>query len=142
MNSERLLKLAAFLDTLPPEKFDFNKIAFEADGGKPMLEALAAGSVKCGTVGCAIGWMPAVFPGEVEYTEGWVSSLSEGRLREITLCGETWIDSSFLAAAHFFGILLPEVEYLFMPGTENGLEETASAAEVAEHIRQFVRDNS
>ena len=43
----RLWKLIRFLQTLPPEKFNFGS-------------TIKKGS--CGTVGCAIGWTPAVFP--------------------------------------------------------------------------------
>lgn len=44
---DRLEKLAAFLDTLPRKKFRFDRVwRFQ----------------ECGTVGCAIGWTPVVFP--------------------------------------------------------------------------------
>ncbi len=67
MNAKRLLKLADFLDKLPRAKFDFGVIAMQ--DGKPMLEALKAGKERCGTVACAIGWMPAVFPRSLRWTE-------------------------------------------------------------------------
>lgn len=54
MNKERLLKLADFLDTLEESKFDFSKVVSKHDN-------------ECGTVCCAMGWTPHVFPEEVEW---------------------------------------------------------------------------
>ena len=45
LNKPRLTKLIDFLKQLPEEKFDFNRVIH-----------------KCGTVACAIGWTPSVFP--------------------------------------------------------------------------------
>lgn len=50
INLERLDKLIKFLEELPEEKFDFSTVI---DG--------------CGTVCCAIGWTPKLFPDLVEY---------------------------------------------------------------------------
>lgn len=48
---ERLRKLASFLDTLPPEKFDLEDWVTEVDPKKRH---------PCGTVCCAVGWLPVV----------------------------------------------------------------------------------
>lgn len=126
MRADRLLKLADFLDALPEEKFDFATIAKE--GGKPMLEALAAGHLKCGTVGCAIGWMPAIWPDELHWTEAYKGSLdvTDGKA-----------NFNFTAAAEFFEIRPEQADYLFMPGYSD-LDEFATPADVAAHIRRFV----
>jgi hypothetical protein len=52
MNADRLLKLANFLDNLPPERFRFN--AWVGDGWecKPDLS--------CGTTACALGWATTI----------------------------------------------------------------------------------
>lgn len=56
MNTARLLKLASFLQKLKPEKFDIDRVVEEWDEKK-----------HCGTVCCAAGWTPAVFPRLVEW---------------------------------------------------------------------------
>ena len=56
MNKERLLKLADFLQELPKDKFDFTSVVEEYDREN-----------ECGTLCCAIGWTPAVFPDLVKW---------------------------------------------------------------------------
>lgn len=128
MNEKRLLKLATFLDALPPAKFDFTRIARET--GKPMLEALKAGPTECGTVGCAIGWMPAVFPRLTE----WVTNaygLGVALKRDKTVL-------NFEAAEAVFGLDSYEAEYLFNPNT-SPLQDWATPKQVGRHIRAFVK---
>lgn len=55
MNKTKLLKLVDFLKNLSPDKFDFSEVVTECDYNN------------CGTVCCAIGWLPAIFPDEVEW---------------------------------------------------------------------------
>lgn len=55
VNIKRLLKLADFLDKLPRKSFDFSCTREERS---------------CGSVGCAIGWTPNVFPRLVAMTGG------------------------------------------------------------------------
>ncbi len=62
MKKKRLLKLAEFLEKLPRAKFDFGTTVLEWDGGKT-----------CGTVCCAIGWTPTIWPELVEWVHGGVS---------------------------------------------------------------------
>lgn len=45
---KRMLKLAAFLRELPRKQFKFSEIVKKGP--------------KCGTVGCAMGWTPVLFP--------------------------------------------------------------------------------
>lgn len=54
VNRARFLRLIDFLNRLPQEKFDFNEIVEEVEDG-------------CGTVCCAVGWFPRVFPGSSHY---------------------------------------------------------------------------
>ncbi len=49
-HKQRLLKLCDFLEQLPRTHFDFSVVAKKS------------GKHQCGTVGCAIGWTPQVFP--------------------------------------------------------------------------------
>lgn len=143
VGKKRLLKLADFLDKLPPEKFDFSEIAVQK--GKPMREALKAGRTRCGTVGCAIGWMPAAFPRSLRWdeTRGWATRT----FPDVCLINEpTRVD--FDAAVTFFGITSADAYWLFQPGgwrglyasEHNGLHNDATPKQVAKHIRKFVRE--
>jgi hypothetical protein len=134
MNAKRLLKLADFLDRMPREKFDFAQIVEQR--GLPMRKALQAGKTRCGTVGCAIGWMPAAFPRGLRWA-GNSDVFPDVVLRR----DESLTD--FDAAVEWFGITRAEADVLFVPGAKrwgySGLRETASAKDVARHIRQWVR---
>lgn len=126
---KRLLKLADFLDKLPVEKFDYSIIAKEA--GLPMKEALAKGPVSCGSVACAIGWMPAVFPRSIKWEK---ASMVDKTLYVVDKAGRL----NFNAAAEWFGIeLFSTARKLFDPACNRlGLNATPQA--VAAHIRRFV----
>lgn len=131
MNKERLLKLAAFLDTLPKERFNFRVFADER--GKPMLEALAAGSTDCGTVGCGLGWCPALFPDLIKWTpSGWFQHSTRRDVLMIKT-GSTGIP----AGEELFNLSEREAEYLFVPN-ESHLDSSATPAQLAQHIRNFV----
>lgn len=56
MNTKRLSKLVGFLKDLPEEKFYFGRVITEHENN-------------CGTVCCAIGWTPAIFPELVSWEE-------------------------------------------------------------------------
>lgn len=134
MMTKRLLKLADFLDTLPRQKFNFDRIAEQS--GKPMLAALLTGKTRCGTVACAIGWMPAVFPRHLKW-----SSADELRPDVHLRADEAMTD--FDAASVFFDIAIEEADFLFTPGSLDngwsGLPGHATPKRVARHIRAFVR---
>lgn len=146
MNAERLLLTASFLDTLPPEKFNFNVVAREE--GKPMLEALAAGPVYCGTVGCALGWTPKLFPELVIWARQ-TGQTSDPAMLAVTLRSQPrtpvwgydcW-DVTKETAMSLFDLSERDVYFLFHPD-ESGLGDSATPSDVANHIRQFVEDNS
>jgi hypothetical protein len=61
MNKARLVKLAEFLGDLKPEKFNFSNVVSSWDEKN-----------HCGTVCCAIGYTPQLFPEEVE----WVADIA------------------------------------------------------------------
>lgn len=148
---KRLLKLADFLDQLPPQKFDFDHIAVE--GEKPHMEALKARTESCGTTACAIGWMPAVFPRLTRWTRtrsffGYPLGI------EVALHGRRKA-RNFKVAQEVFGLTEQEADWLFMPDTvvnngltlwEDGYAEATSPCggnatpkQVARHIRKFVK---
>lgn len=137
---KRLEKLAGFLETLPKQKFDFGEIAVER--GLPMAEALAAGRKECGTVGCAIGWMPAAFPQAME----WSRTCSTDTLPDVK--SRTTGSTDFNAACEFFGLTRTEANHLFLPlgplldedsSGNNGLGYDATPKQVARHIRRFLK---
>lgn len=58
IQEKRFRKLINFLKTLPEEKFSFNRVISRSEKKK--------GAV-CGTVCCAMGWTPALFPKIVKW---------------------------------------------------------------------------
>lgn len=130
MNAARLLKLAAFLHQLPPQKFDFSEVAFQDE--KPMLEALKARKEDCGTVACAMGWCPAVFPKDIT----WKNKDQGGQLH-VSLIKSPWTED-FEMAEKFFELSELEAGYLFKPFASH-LDDEATAKEVAKLIRDFVK---
>jgi hypothetical protein len=55
----KLRQLIEFIRELPDEQFDFSRIVKEVDRHE------------CGTVCCAAGWLPKVFPKDWAYTKAW-----------------------------------------------------------------------
>lgn len=148
---KRLLKLADFLDQLPPQKFDFGSIAIERE--KPHMEALKARKESCGTTACAIGWMPAVFPRLTEW-KGRCKLFDGDTLLSVGFRGGRG-ERDFQVAEEVFGLTEQEAEWLFMPDAvvDNGLMpwdegykdmyspcgSNTTAKQVARHIRKFVK---
>lgn len=144
MYVKRLLKLADFLQQLPPQKFNFS--SFTQRGDKPMLEALEARRSNCGTTACAIGWMPAVFP----RTVCWIGvdkpgyelqvALRDGARKRDPFWGTRERLKNFDVAERFFGLSRKEVHTLFNPDeNSDSLSSNATAKQVAAHIKRFVR---
>jgi hypothetical protein len=149
MNARRLLKLADFLAALPREKFDFSQIVEQK--GKPMLQALKAGKTRCGTVGCAIGWMPAVFPRHLKWGEDFRGSGTYLGVYFRNSDPESFSGEpiDFQVAEQFFGITEDETQWLFLPDyysgerdADNGLSDSATPKAVARHIRKFVQERA
>lgn len=130
---DRLLQLAAFLEPLPPEKFDFRRIMTASDGHG------------CGSVACALGWLPAVFPNLVGWIKIGAPPYFELVIRLHNKGGINPID----IAEELFGITEHEAEVLFVPACckDGGWRVTddikrlpgnATAQAVAQQIRDFV----
>lgn len=133
----RLLKLAAFLIALPKQKFNFAVVA--TLGEKPMLEALAAKKESCGTVACAMGWTPALFPRLIAWTDEMVAW--DGT-KHLDVCSRETGAERDAAMREIFGLSQDQVDFLFYPDTNgNGLEDGASAKAVGRHIIRFVKWN-
>lgn len=131
-HKKRLLKLADFLDKLPTQKFRFDVFAIE--DGKPMLEALEAGEANCGTVACAIGWMPAIFPRQIK----WQPYLHDKKYKDIVFKGREELDGAFETARVFFGIEERKTVYKLFDPVWSELGHHATPKQVAQHIREFL----
>lgn len=133
---KRLEKLATFLDQLPEQKFDFAKLAEE--GNKPMLDALAAREESCGTVACAMGWTPALFPKLVMWGNKRDFKDRFGNRDLVSKAsGSSYL---FKITEELFGISVGEGRSLFLPGFYSGLGDNATAQEVAVKIRKFIAE--
>ena len=121
VHKNRLLKLATFLETLPPERFDLSGF---------VIEYKTKGGRACGTVCCAVGWCPKVFPDhwrwkEYTYNDGCIPKLKRNP------------SGILLDIKAFFGINDADIEYLFMPGKYP--QGHRNAKYVARRIRSFVK---
>ncbi len=138
---ERLLKLAAFLETLDPEKFKFSRFVEHHWKGDPLLS--------CGTVACALGWTPTVFP-EVTMSQG--PTWKQYKVPDFEVEGIEIKDFSGFrtegqaALAKFFGLTASEYDHLFLPncslGRRSGLRSNVSPETVAANIRSFVKERT
>jgi len=138
MNKKRLLKLADFLDSLSKQKFDFGCVANQY--GKPMKEALKAGKHACGTVACAIGWTPAVFPRLVKWVNEWTYGDDIKNATELTVqVKESGANSYIRVGEELFDLTWYESYNLFTPGVLDA-GENATPKQVAKQIRKFVKD--
>lgn len=135
MRADRLLKLAEHLETgkLYHEKFDFG-ILSERD-----LDPNQA--PYCGSVGCAMGELPHLFP-ELCFHDGYGLGLVGGpnEMGQTYRCVQTIFDISRHAVRWLFEpCAVWEIEVY---GTEYGfnrLPDTATKDEVAANIRQFIK---
>lgn len=133
MNADRLNKLADFLDTLNEQQFNFEIVA---------KRVCKSDTITCGTVGCAIGFTPHVFPELVKYEDR--EGLPDN---EVTV---EMIDSP--RAGHNYsqiGQLLFNIPYidsmrLFAPDCPNHwnkddcLGPMATSQQVAQSIRNYI----
>jgi hypothetical protein len=134
MKTGRLYKLAKFLDNLPEENFDFGVVIDIM--GDPTKDIHS-----CGTVGCAIGWTPRVFPKLVEYNV---------MLQAVQPIGGNKVGDDFVSlGSQLFNICRSESSLLFSTITacpwnkDTNLEGIsaihATPKNVAQSIRNFVK---
>jgi hypothetical protein len=135
---DRLLKLASHLDKgkLGHRKFDFG--------------TWSAGATKknsCGTVGCAIGECPIIFPSKWKFKtfhEELVQSEFGKTIYHTDPVLKRGSGTSVIDAAAFFGITNGEAHGLFTPSHEPAfcgikrLPYTATRKQVAANLRRFV----
>lgn len=124
---KRLRKLIAFLQKLPPKHFDFWEVRRDRE---------------CGTVGCAIGWAPNVFPRKI-------CAIRRGNEFTIALKGtqiNSW-DVSFQEVAQWLtGLSGGFSQNLFMPGSQNLVHRklpvlggSATPKQVARMLEKFIK---
>lgn len=131
---KRLEKLAAHLEhgKLEHKKFNFAHVNCDEFG-------IDIDQNGCGYGGCAIGELPAAFPKEFKWKDGWPVSRSQH-------C------NGFSAAMLFFGLHYREASHLFVPSSKlMGSKEdpdlyggrilgpSATRKQVATNIRAFIR---
>lgn len=121
MRTDRLLKLADFLDKLPRKKFDFSIVMN-----------------KCGTCGCACGWIPTVFPEECKEL-GIAYDVEMGRFYRD---GEWTTYRS--VASQIFEIDIRDADGLFTPNKQvcvdlANIPENATPKRVSKLIREYVK---
>lgn len=125
MRTDRLLTLAAFLDSLPPERFDFGHWVGDKWEGRPDLS--------CGTTACAAGWATTI----PEFREAGL------RMRASNWGGGFPVFkpyTGFTALGVFFDLGPdPYAAAARVFGDLSGLPDTATPKQVAAHIRKTVR---
>lgn len=125
----RLNKLADFLDGLDPKKFDFASVvakSYRDQNGR-----------LCGSVCCAIGWTPVVFPRVVEWGSELYCRISP-TIRQSGLADFLDVGKSL------FGLSYRESDALFSPlraipwWPKRYISENALPKTVAKSIRKFI----
>lgn len=122
MNKKRLLKLAAHLDRVPPEKFDMGIF------GEAGRAARHRNEVRCATKACALGWATSI----PEFAKAGLElrAYASSTDADVYYRGE----SNLIAAEMFFDLEEREAEQLFIRGSNDPIDKAAD-------IRRFVRDN-
>jgi hypothetical protein len=128
----RLLKLADFLDKLPPERFDFGTWGDVRDG-KSGQDALEEAEL-CGTTACALGWAPALPFAKKLGIKLQVSETQFGKSFATFTKNGRRISPDRVAKV-LFGIGGDAMSYIFHNSVLNG---DGTAQEVATGIRAFV----
>lgn len=141
----RLLRLAEFLEQLPPERFGFGSWVGSDWKGKPDLS--------CGTTACALGWATVALPEcGLELRRRQKGDYAWVVLSSLPRDVETSYHYTAEATRDALGLSADETELLFTPldydgddedsdaldYTDERLPEDATAQEVAAHIRSFV----
>ncbi len=121
-HKNRILKLAAFLRTLPKVQFNLAIVAME--------------SSECGTVACAAGWCPTVFP----HTMKWVKNEDLAQTMSVRRRNPKHVKvhqgSSLRTVAAYLGMTNKQREKTFLPG-----QNYNTAEHVATRLEEIVSTN-
>ena len=133
MNSERLLKLADFLENDARVEGHFNMGIFSNDTFRQRVSK--ARKLTCDAAACAVGWMPVAFSGEAECPS----------VHSFGIAYKDELGSN--AAREFLGIDSEAYRHLFVPShypsakyDRDGYfdKESIKPSVVASRIREFV----
>ena len=126
--ASRLGRLSEYLKTLPVSAWDFARTVTQLDPNDG-----------CGTICCAIGWLPMLWPEHWSWIRPIGAEPDEIRIRYATNPRRTFLD-----VADFFRITTVEALTLFAPNRQAApwndapLEATATAKDVARSIDRFL----
>lgn len=143
----RLALLADFLEiVMVPEKWDYSTVM--DIGENPPLVALENRHHACGTVGCAMGWTPAVPAFRDLLTWKQMNGNIVGAVVYINQAPDIEPSGYYLTdwdvIEHFFKLSAHDAQYLFMPGGAstryNGCRVDASHLDVAKLIRSYIAE--
>jgi hypothetical protein len=142
IHKARLLKLADFLDKVPPQRFNF---ASWVDGNGWEQGLLDVG---CGTTACALGWATAIPEFQALGLVFQKFEIASGMPTHVRLkddAQENFWEATVNACNFLFGLDHDDTLYLFTPDEESDsdgrLPRDASPRDVADNIRSFVRDH-
>jgi hypothetical protein len=125
IHKRRMRKLIAFLRELPRDKFDYSNTVTQFKNN-------------CGTVCCAIGWTPHLFPRIAVWRKFklWDGSPKMG----LGIRNKNNGTDSYPELSEFlFGIPDPVTEYLFNPFcSENSLSCGSTPKQVALHLEKWL----
>lgn len=145
--TDRLLKLAEYLEAVPPGSFDYERVVTdpgrlvgiddkERDAAALLIDSNVKQIRKCGYVGCAIGFLPFAFPRDFALRESNAELVVSHRKTGVT---------DLNAAEAFFGLPEVELSHLFIPGLQHPhdfggvkLGPNATPKQVAKNIQEFV----
>lgn len=143
MNSiqkKRLQKLVDFLEKVPSKHFNLDIVAFDKDGCnnidfiKNMKKIAKGEKIKCGTAGCAIGWMPVIFR-DFKYIVDSSRSYCFPEQSYFDIINTKTNLTNAKAIKEFFGLDSKEVGWLFLPSNYN----VGSKHNVINRIKKFIQ---
>ena len=109
---KRLGKLACFLETVHPSKFNLTLWVKGKNPKEMSINPTEEG--RCGTAACAVGWLPKLFPRSWKWYDLPNSIFSRVQRLSKNTSGR-W--DNLEDAANYFSITPFEAEHLFYPGS-------------------------
>lgn len=128
---DRLQKWADFLRGMPEDLWDYRHWITVEEGAEPQEAFTKEG--RCGTSGCAVGWLPHVFPDDFQW-------LGEGESIWVSTRGHS-------SKRRFFGLSREEIERIILrahrePTNNHNREGHVSPADVADVIDKIIDEKT